>query len=56
MASAAPASPSPPPPCNAPTGHLAAPKSHVVRQREAEATVDARLGYLGLNLVAVPDA
>lgn len=31
-------------------------KPHVVRQREAEATVDARLGYLGDNPVAVPDA
>lgn len=29
---------------------------HVCRQREAEATVDARLGYLGPNPVAVPDA
>ncbi|MFF8696200.1 hypothetical protein ACF08W_28715 [Streptomyces sp. NPDC015144] len=31
-------------------------KPHVVRQREAEATVDARLGFLGDNPVAVPDA
>ncbi|MEE1764365.1 zinc finger domain-containing protein [Streptomyces sp. SP18BB07] len=31
-------------------------KSHVGRQREAEATVDARLGYLGDNPVAVPEA
>jgi hypothetical protein len=31
-------------------------KPHVVRQREAEATVDARLGYLGDNPVAVPDS
>ncbi|MFJ4880159.1 hypothetical protein ACIP93_33795 [Streptomyces sp. NPDC088745] len=29
---------------------------HVGRQREAEADVDARLGYLGDNPVAVPDA
>lgn len=29
---------------------------HVGRQREAEAEVDARLGYLGDNPVAVPDA
>ncbi|MGY1548412.1 zinc finger domain-containing protein [Streptomyces sp. MN6] len=29
---------------------------HVGRQREAEATVDARLGYLDINPVAVPDA
>jgi hypothetical protein len=31
-------------------------KAHVVRQREAEATVDARLGYLGDMPVAVPQA
>lgn len=31
-------------------------RPHVVRQRQAEATVDARLGYLGDNPVAVPDA
>lgn len=29
---------------------------HVGRQREAEATVDVRLGYLDINPVAVPDA
>ncbi|MFJ5036020.1 hypothetical protein ACIQB5_50550 [Streptomyces sp. NPDC088560] len=29
---------------------------HVGRQREAEATVDARLRFLGANPVAVPDA
>lgn len=34
----------------------AAEKPHVGRQREAEATVDAALGYLGENPVAVPDA
>lgn len=31
-------------------------KPHVGRQREAETTVDAALGYLGANPVAVPDA
>ncbi|MFG2986208.1 hypothetical protein ACGFYQ_33990 [Streptomyces sp. NPDC048258] len=31
-------------------------RPHVGRQREAEATVDATLGYLGENPVAVPDA
>ncbi|MEV5204211.1 hypothetical protein [Streptomyces sp. NPDC053720] len=31
-------------------------KPHVGRQREAETTVDAALGYLGDNPVAVPDA
>ncbi|MEU2078592.1 hypothetical protein [Streptomyces sp. NPDC013489] len=31
-------------------------QAHIGRQREAEATVDARLGYLGDNPVAVPDA
>lgn len=31
-------------------------KAHAVRQREAEATVDARLGFLGDNPVAVPNA
>ncbi|MFI8265317.1 hypothetical protein [Streptomyces sp. NPDC085665] len=31
-------------------------KPHVGRQREAEGTVDAALGYLGDNPVAVPDA
>ncbi|MFF9901285.1 hypothetical protein [Streptomyces longispororuber] len=34
----------------------AAEKPHVVRQRQAEATVDARLGFLGDNPVAVPQA
>ncbi|MFK0159183.1 hypothetical protein ACIQVK_44820 [Streptomyces sp. NPDC090493] len=31
-------------------------KPHVPRQREAEAIVDARLGFVGENPVAVPDA
>ncbi|WP_239516336.1 MULTISPECIES: hypothetical protein [unclassified Streptomyces] len=31
-------------------------KAHVSRQREAEAAVDERLGYLGDNPVAVPEA
>ncbi|MFI1798997.1 hypothetical protein ACH427_16850 [Streptomyces sp. NPDC020379] len=31
-------------------------KAHVGRQRQAEATVDERLGYLGSNPVAVPEA
>ncbi|MCX5239797.1 hypothetical protein OG824_31810 [Streptomyces prunicolor] len=34
----------------------AADQAHVGRQREAEATVDARLGYLGDNPVDVPNA
>ncbi|ALO13642.1 hypothetical protein AQF52_8061 [Streptomyces venezuelae] len=34
----------------------AAEQPHVGRQREAEAAVDARLGYLGDMPVPVPDA
>lgn len=40
--------------CQTAKGWLAD-KPHVGRQREAEATVDARLGYLGDNPVAVSD-
>ncbi|MFH8520277.1 hypothetical protein ACH4CE_35440 [Streptomyces gelaticus] len=42
-------------PCRTKTG-WAADKAHVGRQREAETIVDERLGYLGNNAVAVPDA
>lgn len=41
--------------CKTKTG-WAAEKPHVGRQRQAEANVDERLGYLGDNPVAVPDA
>lgn len=41
--------------CKTKTG-WAADKAHVGRQREAETIVDERLGYLGNNAVAVPDA
>ncbi|MFI8944100.1 hypothetical protein [Streptomyces syringium] len=41
--------------CKTKTG-WAADKAHTNRQRQAEATVDERLGYLGQNPVAVPDA
>ncbi|MER7937891.1 MULTISPECIES: hypothetical protein [unclassified Streptomyces] len=41
--------------CRTNSGRVAE-KAHVPRQREAEATVDARLGILGDNPVAVPDA
>ncbi|MFJ4343243.1 hypothetical protein [Streptomyces sp. NPDC088915] len=41
--------------CKTKTG-WAADKAHVGRQRQAEANVDARLGYLGDNPVGVPDA
>lgn len=41
--------------CRTKTG-WAAEQPHTGRQREAEARVDARLGYLGDNPVAVPDA
>ena len=40
--------------CKTKTG-WAADKAHVGRQRQAEANVDERLGYLGDNPVAVPD-
>ncbi|WP_228984233.1 hypothetical protein [Streptomyces sp. DH12] len=40
-------------PCKTKTG-WAADRAHVGRQRQAEATVDERLGYLGENPVAVP--
>lgn len=41
--------------CRTKTGWVAD-KPHAPRQREAEALVDARLGYLGENPVAVPEA
>ncbi len=41
--------------CKTKTG-WAADKAHVGRQRQAEANVDERLGYLGDNPVGVPDA
>lgn len=41
--------------CKTKTG-WAADRAHVGRQRQAEATVDERLGYLGNNPVAVPEA
>jgi hypothetical protein len=41
--------------CRTSSGWVAE-RAHVGRQRAAEAAVDARLGYLGENPVAVPDA
>ncbi|MYR41284.1 hypothetical protein [Streptomyces sp. SID5910] len=41
--------------CKTKTG-WAADRAHVGRQRQAEANVDERLGYLGDNPVAVPEA